>query len=167
MYLCTPKRRIYILIMRNLLITLLLVVSSTTTTMSGQIIINELMQSNVDYLRDDQKEYPDSWVELYNNSSQDVSLANYQIGIKIDGSKNPVNAWRLPNITIHAYGYKLIYCDKGYDTLLEDLATKKRYNADENNRVVTDAEKESLRIHTNFRLESNKGCVVYLLKTES
>ena len=141
-----------------------LVVSSTTTNVSAQVIINELMQSNVDYLRDDQKEYPDSWVELYNNSSQDVSLANYQIGIKVDGSKNPVNAWRLPNITIPAYGYKLIYCDKGYDTLLEDLATKKRYNADVNNRVVTDAEKESLRIHTNFRLESNKGCVVYLFK---
>lgn len=150
--------------MRNLLITLFLVVSSTTTNVSAQVIINELMQSNVDYLRDDQKEYPDSWVELYNNSSQDVSLANYQIGIKVDGSKNPVNAWRLPNITIPAYGYKLIYCDKGYDTLLEDLATKKRYNADVNNRVVTDAEKESLRIHTNFRLESNKGCVVYLFK---
>ena len=150
--------------MRNHLITLLLVVSSTTTTMSGQIVINELMQSNVDYLRDDQKEYPDSWVELYNKGSQPVSLANYQIGIKIDGSKKPVNAWRLPNITIPGNGYKLIYCDKGYDTLLEDLATKKRYNTDVNNRVVTDAEKESLRIHTDFRLESNKGCVVYLFK---
>ena len=120
--------------MRNLLITLLLVVSSTTTNVSGQIIINELMQSNVDYIRDDtDKEYPDSWVELYNSGSQTVSLAEYQIGVKIDGSKNPVNEWQLPAVDMPPYSYKLVYCDK-----------------------------EANGLHTNFRLESGKGCVVYL-----
>ena len=165
MYLCIPKLRIHILIMRNRLLFLLLVVFSTATNVMGQIIINELMQSNVDLIRDDVKEYPDSWVELYNSGSQPVSLGNYQIGIKIDGSKKPVNAWRLPNnVTISPYGYQLIYCDKGYDDLLADLTLKKKLNSNPSQQVVTDAEKESLRLHTNFRLESGKGCVVYLFK---
>lgn len=121
--------------MKNLLILLLLVVSSTTTNVSGQIIINELMQSNVDYLRDDLKEYPDSWVELYNKGSQSISLANYKIGIKIDGNKKPINAYQLPAVTMAPGSYQLVYCDK-----------------------------ENQGLHTNFRLESGKGCVVYLFK---
>lgn len=136
MYLCIPKLRIHILIMRNRLLFLLLVVFSTATNVMGQIIINELMQSNVDYIRDDtDKEYPDSWVELYNSGSQTVSLANYKIGVKIDGSKKPVNAWQLPAVDMAPYTYKLVYCDK-----------------------------EANGLHTNFRLESGKGCVVYLFK---
>ncbi len=135
MYLCIPKLRIHILIMRNRLLFLLLVVFSTATNVMGQIIINELMQSNVDLIRDDVKEYPDSWVELYNNGSQTVSLANYKIGVKIDGSRRPVNAWQLPAVDMAPYSYKLVYCDK-----------------------------EAKGLHTNFRLESGKGCVVYLFK---
>ena len=34
----------------------------------SQLIINEIMQSNVDCITDDLNEFPDSWVELYNSS---------------------------------------------------------------------------------------------------
>ena len=37
-------------------------------TANAQLVINELMQSNIDCLMDDLKEFPDSWVELYNPS---------------------------------------------------------------------------------------------------
>lgn len=37
-------------------------------TANAQLVINELMQSNIDCLMDDLKEFPDSWVELYNTS---------------------------------------------------------------------------------------------------
>ena len=122
----------------------------------SQLIINELMQSNIDCCMDDLNDFPDSWVELYNPSGAPISLAHYKIGTKIDDNKQPVKAWQLPNnVVVPAYGYQLIYCDKSYDKLVEDLSFKVGLN---------DAQKETLRLHTNFRLESGKGCVVYLFK---
>jgi len=123
----------------------------------SQLVINELMQSNIDEVWDDQNDFPDSWVELYNPTGEYIWLAGYEIGAKVDKSGNPVNPWRLPtNEYVEPYGHKLIYCDKAYDKLFEDLNFKQG--------GLSDDEKESLRLHTNFRLESGKGCVVYLLK---
>ena len=78
---------------------------------------------------DDLHEFPDSWVELYNNSDESINLKEYQIGIK-EG-----NAWQLPNKTIDAKGFIVVYCDK-----------------------------EEWSLHTDFRLDTGKGCVVYLFK---
>ena len=98
------------------------------------LIINEIMQSNVECIMDDIHEFPDSWVELYNNSDQSVNLKDYQIS-----SKNKVKkAWQLPDKEIKAHGYVIIYCDK------EGI--------------------EDNRLHPDFRLESGKGCTVYLFK---
>ena len=41
----------------------------TGATAHAELIINELMQSNIDCIMDDLKEFPDSWVELYNAGS--------------------------------------------------------------------------------------------------
>jgi hypothetical protein len=125
---------------KNWLFSLLLLVIVIPT--AGQsLVINELMQSNVDVVWDkNTQEFPDSWVELYNNGSVPVSLSEYQIGTQIDNDNNPVNAWQLPaKVVVPAYGYQLIYCDKEGDGLQDKL-------------------------HTDFRLESGKGCVVYLFK---
>ena len=98
------------------------------------LVINEIMQSNVECIMDDIHEFPDSWVELYNNSDQAVNLKDYQIS-----NKNKVKeAWQLPDKTIAAKGYIIIYCDK--------------------------EGKEDNRLHPDFRLESGKGCTVYLFK---
>jgi hypothetical protein len=66
------------------------------------------MQSNVDCLFTEH-EFPDSWVELYNNGSSAVSLSGWKIGDSEDASA----AWTLSGtVKIPAKGYLLIYCDK-------------------------------------------------------
>ena len=105
-------------------------VSSTAQTLK----INELMQSNVECIMDDIKEFPDSWVELYNPTDAAINLKDYKIS-----NKNKVKkAWQLPDQQVPAGGYVIIYCDK--------------------------EGKEDNRLHADFRLESGKGCTVYLFK---
>lgn len=99
--------------------------------MNAQIVINEIMQSNIDCLMDDLNEFPDSWVELYNAGSSSVNLNSYKLGI----SPNPNEAYRLPSYYLASRGLKTVYCDK-----------------------------ESGNWHAPFRLESGKGCSVYLFK---
>ena len=94
--------------------------------------INEIMQSNIEILMDDIKEFPDSWVELYNPTDAAINLKDYKIGTKNKEKK----AWQLPDKSVAAKGYALIYCDK--------------------------EGKEDNRLHTDFRLESGKGCTLYL-----
>ena len=74
----------------------------------SQVVINELMQSNIDCIMDDINEFPDSWVELYNMGSKAVSLSEYGLGATADDSV----AWQLPARQIAPKGYAIIYCDK-------------------------------------------------------
>ena len=114
---------------------LLILTTFMCTGLSAQtLVINELMQSNVETIMDDIKEFPDSWVELYNPTDAAINLKDYKIGTKDKASK----AWQLPDKTVEAKGYIIIYCDK------EGL---------ENN-----------RLHTDFRLESGKDGNLYLFK---
>ena len=59
----------------------------TTISANAQLVINELMQSNVECIMDDIHEFPDSWVELYNSGTTTVNLKDYKIGTKADASK--------------------------------------------------------------------------------
>ncbi|MCH5308216.1 MAG: CotH kinase family protein [Prevotella sp.] len=113
---------------RLLLISIMMLV---VQTISPQIVINELMQSNIDCIMDDLNEFPDSWVELRNTGSIAVSLKDYRLG---DGDKAD-KAWQLPDKMVAPGMYALVYCDK-----------------------------EATGMHTHFRLESGKGCDVYLFK---
>lgn len=89
----------------------IVILSLITIVVRGQVIINELMQSNIDCIMDDLNEFPDSWVELYNTSSSSVNLNGYSIGTEEDGS----DAYAFPNKTIAPGGYVLVYCDKDKD----------------------------------------------------
>ena len=121
-------------IIKNVLAVVLLAVAMPG---HAQLVINEIMQSNIECTMDDIHEFPDSWVELYNPTDEAISLKDYQIS-----NKNKVKkAWQLPDKTVAAKGYVLVYCDK------EGL---------ENN-----------RLHADFRLESAKGCTVYLFKDKN
>jgi len=103
-------------------------------TIAQTLKINEVMQSNVECIMDDIKEFPDSWVELYNPTDAAINLKDYKIS-----NKNKVKkAWQLPDQEVPADGHVIIYCDK--------------------------EGKEDNRFHTDFRLESGKGCTVYLFK---
>jgi hypothetical protein len=67
------------------------------------------MQSNIDLVRDDLQEFPDSWMELYNDSGQDVNIQNWYISEKEDYNQG----WKFTQSTIvPAHGYLLVYCDK-------------------------------------------------------
>lgn len=101
----------------------------------AQLVINELMQSNVDCIMDDLNEFPDSWVELCNVGTGEVNLGDYRLGI----TQNADEAWPLPERVLQSGEHVLVFCDKVGNN--------------------TDA-----GIHTDFRLESGKGGAVFLFR---
>ena len=89
----------------------ILVISSIcacTAEVQAQIVINEVMQSNIDCLMDNLNEFPDSWVELCNVGTATRVVSGYSIGEHPDGR----NAYALPTTSLAAGGYQLVYCDK-------------------------------------------------------
>lgn len=72
------------------------------------LVINEVMQSNIDYLMED-NDFPDSWVELYNPTSKNISLMNWGIGQSSDASTAYIFT---KNVQVPANGFVLVYCDK-------------------------------------------------------
>ena len=84
---------------------------------SAQIVINELMQSNIDCVMDDLNDYPDSWVELYNSGTASINLKDYKIGV----TDNEAEAWALPNQTVGIKQYVLVCCDKEAKKLHTDF----------------------------------------------
>ena len=91
---------------KSTIITLLMTIISMSA--QGQLIINELMQSNIDCIMDDLNDFPDSWVELYNSGTTSINLNNYKIGKDNQEAK----AWQLPDKTIGAKEHVVIFCDK-------------------------------------------------------
>lgn len=74
----------------------------------AQLVINELMQSNIDCIMDDLNEFPDSWVELYNTGTAAVNLKDWRLGLSDKASE----AWQLSNKQIGPGEYALVFCDK-------------------------------------------------------
>lgn len=68
------------------------------------IMLNELMASNKSTITDDMGQYSD-WIELYNDSGEDLSLKNYMI---TDNPEKPEKCI-LPDITIKAGEYLVIW----------------------------------------------------------
>lgn len=77
-------------------------------TASGQLVINEIMQSNIDCIMDDLNEFPDSWVELYNPTNVSYQLSAFSIG----DSEKTSKAYSLPSKIVKPGEYVIIYCDK-------------------------------------------------------
>ncbi len=75
---------------------------------NGQLVINEIMQSNIDCIMDDLNEFPDSWVEIYNPTNNSYQLSVYRLG----DSEKPSKAYRLPSKVVKPGEYVIIYCDK-------------------------------------------------------
>ena len=75
---------------------------------NAQLVINEIMQSNIDCIMDDLNEFPDSWVELYNSGTTPVSLGKYKLGLTTDAA----SAWQLPTMKIEPGAFVVVYCDK-------------------------------------------------------
>ena len=112
-----------------------MLLAMTTLSANAQLVINELMQSNVECIMDDIHEFPDSWVELYNSGTTTVNLRDYKIGTN---KKKVDKAWQLPDMTLDPDSCIIIYCDK------EDG--------------------EDHPLHANFRLDSDKEGNLYLFQ---
>ena len=80
----------------------------SSQTINAQLVINELMQSNIDCIMDDLNEFPDSWVELYNTGTASVNLKDWRLGL----SDKAGEAWQLSDKQVGPGEYVLVYCDK-------------------------------------------------------
>ncbi len=102
-------------IYRSLLLSAITLAGSSSA--SADLVINEIMQSNIDCIMDDLNEFPDSWVELYNPGPDAENLADYKIGTKDKVKK----AYKLPAKSVPAGEYIVIYCDKEEQGLHTDF----------------------------------------------
>lgn len=81
----------------------------TFKSVFANVSITEIMQSNYGGVLDYYNEFPDSWVEIYNSSDQEIDLKGYSISEVNDVS----SSYSLPeSLIVPAEGYTLIYCDK-------------------------------------------------------
>ena len=90
------------------------------------IVINEFMAQNmVDSAWFDQDNENDDWIELYNNTANEISLNNYFLS----DSRSFIHKWEFPeDATIPANGYLIVWADK--DPQQTGLHTK--FNLDKN-----------------------------------
>lgn len=116
-------------------------------SMRAQLVINEIMQSNVDCLMEN-NQYPDSWVELYNAGKATEKLSEYKLG-ETDQSGEASSLYSAggggwgwgwgwggsSDKEIKPGEFVLIFCDK-----------------------------ESGNQHVSFNLETDKGCTLFLFK---
>ncbi len=108
--------------------------TKTLTYGTGDIVISEVINANVSYLKQPDGEYYD-WIELHNKTGSPISLAGYALS---NNAKNPAK-WVFPDITLDAGEYLTV------------LASGKN---------VSDAQKKN-SLETNFGL-SSAGDVVFL-----
>lgn len=99
------------------------------------LVINEVCADNDESLTDSDGDNPD-WIEIYNPTSKAVSLK----GVGISDSKKKPFKWTLPDVTIEAKGYLIIYCSDKDTT-------------------------ENGELHTNFKL-SGRSETVYLTASD-
>ena len=76
----------------------------------SSLVINEVMHHNSAVLSDEGGDFPD-WIELYNSSVSDISLANHSLSDKQGGR------WIFPEITLKGGEYLIIFAD-GKDTVI-------------------------------------------------
>ncbi len=91
---------------------------------STQVVINELLPINNDVAVDQNGEF-DDWIELYNQSDEEVNLSGYYL---TDSKKNPTK-WQFPEGTfISAKAFMIIWADG--DTLQAGLHTNYKLSSD-------------------------------------
>ena len=72
----------------------------------GDIVINELMASNVDVVADTDGSY-DDWIELLNTTENELSLG----GLYVSDDATNLSKWALPNQELPAGSYFIIWAD--------------------------------------------------------
>ena len=101
---------------------------------TGDIVISEVLNANVSYLKQPDGEYYD-WIEIHNTTGSPIPLAGYALS---NNAKNPAK-WVFPDVTLNAGEYLTVQAS---------------------GKNVSDAQKKN-SLETNFRL-SSQGDVVFL-----
>lgn len=109
----------------------------TLIAQTQNLVINELMSSNDNFLFDEDGDDSD-WIEIYNNSPNTLNLNNYYLSDKSDN----LNLWAFPNIDILPFQFLLIF-------------------ASGKNRAIAGNE-----LHTNFSIKAN-GEDIFLTYNET
>lgn len=110
-------------------------ISATYSTLAvGDLVINEIMASNETAVADQDGDY-DDWIELYNNSSQTVSLDN----LYLSDDPDDLLIWEFPTgITIEPNNYLIIWCDK--DEEQEGYHADLKFSASGENAILSYAD---------------------------
>lgn len=73
------------------------------------VLINEVMPSNINVIMDDVNDFPDSWIELYNTTSSSIDIQGWYVSDDIlQKTKWKINS----SVVIPANGYVLLYLDE-------------------------------------------------------
>jgi spore coat protein CotH len=81
-----------------------------TLTVSNNLVINEFMAINQTTAADSDGEFED-WIELYNNSDEDIALNGYYLSDDADD----LSKWTFPDTVISAKGYLIVWADNDVD----------------------------------------------------
>ncbi|PLX00694.1 MAG: hypothetical protein C0594_15405, partial [Marinilabiliales bacterium] len=82
------------------------IVAENEAAIDGDLVINEIMASNSSVAMDEAGEF-DDWVELYNNSQEEISLLGYYL----TDDDNDLTKWAFPDTSIQAESYLIIWTD--------------------------------------------------------
>ncbi len=93
----------------------------------GDVVISEVLAANVSRYQSENGEY-DDWIEIYNQSSESVSLLGYALS---DNPNNPAK-WVFPDVTIKPNEYLLVLASGNdvKDTQKKNLETNFALNAE-------------------------------------
>jgi hypothetical protein len=82
--------------------------AENTNSVNPGLVINEYQAIN-ESTADDQWGGFDDWIELYNNSNQDIDLTGYFLSDRV----GEPTQFEFPDTSIAAGGYLIIWCDQG------------------------------------------------------
>src|SRR5512133_3030373 len=132
----------------NYLLMTILFISIHNVNVNAEVQINEFVAKNATTSPDlcDYTDFSD-WIELYNNSSSEVSLSGYYL----TSNKSKPQRWAIPSgAKIPANGYLVFFCD-GYDCAPGKSDTRPYYPF--SGKFTTQ------RYHTNFKLDKDEEFV--------
>ena len=91
-------------------------VSLIASRVEAQLVINEILASNVDTILDEDGDSSD-WVEFKNIGILPLDTEGYSLS---DSATNPL-WWRLPSVTVPPQGYLLVWCSGSSSVALRSL----------------------------------------------
>lgn len=110
------------------------------TVAAGDVVINEVLADNTSTAADQNGDF-DDWIELYNNTDENLSLKD----LYLSDSYNNLLKWQFPDAaTITAHGYLVVWADEdvtqsGYHTNFKLSATGEKLILSYSNGTVVDS----------------------------